>query len=232
MATSGRSVYKHAKQYAKELHMSAGRKPHTNKQEQHAFGLTILRSGHPEVRRLQHAGVQPSLHGQKIWRSSFLLMDYLHQRGINTPARVLDIGCGWSLPGIYCAKTFNAQVSGFDADAAVFPYLNLHAQLNGVRIHTRQLSFAQIHCHDLAPFDLIVGADICFWDELVNPLFDIVRHGIKAGVKEILLADPDRPPFDDLRARCQQACDTEVLDWEMSQPVAASGLILRIVGNL
>jgi len=86
--------------------------------------------------------------------------------------------------------------------------------------------------HDLAPFDLIVGADICFWDELVNPLFDIVRHAIHAGIKEILLADPNRPPVDDLCARCQQVCDTEVLDWEMSKPVATSGVILRIVGNL
>jgi predicted nicotinamide N-methyase len=212
--------------------MPASRKPHIKKQEYQAFGLTILRSGHPEVRRLQQQGVQPSLHGQKIWRASFLLMDYLHRRGTNAPTRVLDLGCGWGLAGIYCAKTFGAEVTGTDADAAVFPYLNLHAQLNGVCIHTRQLSFAQLHSHDLAPFDLIVGADICFWDELVDPLFDIVRYAIQARVKEILLADPSRPPFDDLCARCQQECDTEVLDWEMNKPVAASGVILRIVGNL
>jgi len=117
--------------------MLGGRKPYIKKQGRRAFGLTILRSGHPEVQRLQRQGVQPSLHGQKIWRVSFLLMDYLHQRGTNTPARVSDLGYGWELTGIYCAKTFDAEVPGIDADAAVFPYLNLHAQLNGGCIYMR-----------------------------------------------------------------------------------------------
>jgi predicted nicotinamide N-methyase len=171
------------------------------------------------------------LHGQKVWRASFLLMDYLHQRGLNTGAHVLDVGCGWGLVGIYCAKAFNAQVTGLDADAAVFPYLQLHAQLNGVHVATHQCTFEHFPPQDLAAFDLIVGADICFWDELVAPLYHLVRHGIKAGVTEILVADPDRPPFDELCAQCVQHCDAEVLDWEMTRPVATSGRILRVTSG-
>jgi cyclopropane fatty-acyl-phospholipid synthase-like methyltransferase len=51
---------------------------------------------------------------------------------------VLELGCGWGLVGIACAKTFQAQVTGLDADAAVFPYLQLHAARNGVRLAIRQ----------------------------------------------------------------------------------------------
>ena len=92
--------------------------------ERHVFGLTMLSSSHPEVRRLQHAAARPSLHGQKVWPTSFvLLLDYLQQRGVSPQARVLELGCGWGLVGIACAKTFQAQVTGLDADAAVFPYL-------------------------------------------------------------------------------------------------------------
>ena len=211
--------------------MPADRKRRTPPQERHAFGLTMLAPSHPEVRRLQHDAARPSLHGHKVWPTSFVLMDYLHQRGVPPRARVLDLGCGWGLVGIACAKTFQAQVTGLDADTAVFPYLQLHAQRNGVHIATRHGTFADLAPQDLAAFDLIVGADICFWEELVDPLYQLVRHGIAVGVAEILVADPGRPPFDELCARCVQQGDAEVLDWAMTTPVAESGRILRVVGT-
>jgi len=107
--------------------------------------------------------------------------------------------------GIACAKMFQAQVTGLDADAAVFPYLQLHAQRNGVDIATRQGTFADLAPQELAAFELIVGADI-------------------------LLADPGRPPFDELCARCLQHGDAEVLAWATTTPVRESGRILRVVG--
>ena len=55
---------------------------------------------------------------------------------------MLELGCGWGLVGMACAKTFQAQVTGLDADAAVFPYLQLHAQRNEVHMATRQGTFA------------------------------------------------------------------------------------------
>jgi predicted nicotinamide N-methyase len=208
--------------------MPAGQQRNKRKHESQIFGVTVLGAGHPEVRRLRQAAAQPALHGQRVWRASFLLMDYLHRRGLHTGARVLEIGCGWGLVGIYCAKTFQAQVTGLDADAAVFPYLQLHAQCNGVHLATRQCTFAELSAQDLAAFDLVVGADICFWDELVAPLYHLVQHGVKAGVAEILVADPDRPPFEDLCAQCGQHGNAEVLDWELTKPVATSGKILRV----
>jgi predicted nicotinamide N-methyase len=209
--------------------MPAGPKRRTPPQERHAFGLTMLAPSHPEVRRLQHDAVQPSLHGHKVWPSSLVLMDYLHQRGVPPRAHVLELGCGWGLVGIACAKLFQAQVTGLDADAAVFPYLQLHAQRNGVHIATRHGSFADLTPPDLAAFELIVGADICFWEDLVDPLYRLVRHGIAAGVAEILVADPGRPPFDELCARCLQQGDAEVLAWAMTTPVKESGRILRVI---
>jgi len=58
--------------------MPAGPQRRTPPQERHAFGLTILAPSHPEVRRLQHTAVRPSLHGQKIWPTSFVLLDYTY----------------------------------------------------------------------------------------------------------------------------------------------------------
>ena len=200
-------------------------------QERHAFGLTILSPSHPDVQRLQHDAAPPSLHGHKVWPTSFVLLDYLHQRGVAPQARVLDLGCGWGLVGIACAKTFQAQVTGLDADAAVFPYLQLHAQHNGVHLATRHGTFAELTPQDLAAFDLLVGADICFWEDLVEPLYQLIRHGVAAGVAEILVADPSRPPFDELCARCVAQGDAEVFTWTMTTPVADTGRILRVVGR-
>src|ERR671924_426021 len=210
--------------------MPAGPQRRTPPQERHAFGLTILSPSHPEVQCLQHAAAQPSLHGHKVWPTSFVLMDYLYQRGVSPQAPVLDLGCGWGLVGIACAKTFQAQVTGLDADAAVFPYLQLHAQRNGVHLATRHGTFADLTPQDLAAFDLLVGADICFWEELVDPLYQLMRHGVAAGVADILVADPGRPPFDELCARCLQHGDAEVLAWATTTPVRASSRILRVVG--
>jgi predicted nicotinamide N-methyase len=211
--------------------MPAGPQRRTPPQERHVFGLTILAPSHPEVRRLQHAAGQPALHGHKVWPTSWVLIDYLHQHGVPSRARVLELGCGWGLVGIYCAKMFHAQVTGLDADAAVFPYLQLHAQRNGVHLATRHGTFADLTPHELAAFDLIVGADICFWEELVDPLYQLVRHGVTVGVAKILVADPGRPPFDELCAQCLDQGEAAVLAWTMTTPVRESGRILRVTGT-
>ena len=66
-------------------------------QERQVFGLTILHPSHPEVQRLQHGTARPGLHGHKVWPASFVLLDYLHQRGVAPQARVL--GLLWLGPG-------------------------------------------------------------------------------------------------------------------------------------
>ena len=63
----------------------------------------------------------------------------------------------------------------------------------------------------------------------MDPLYQLVRHGVAAGVPEILVADPGRPPFDELCARCLPHGDAEVLTWALTTPVKESGRILRVV---
>src|SRR2546426_5447990 len=137
--------------------MPAGPKRRTPPQERQVYGLTMLHPSHPEVRRLQYDAARPSLHGHKVWPTSFVLMDYLQQRGVPPQARVLELGCGWGLVGIACAKTFQAQVTGLDADAAGFSYLQLHAQRNGGHLATRQGTLADLGAQGLAAVDLIRG---------------------------------------------------------------------------
>ena len=90
----------------------------TRTTERHAYGLTILKAAHPQVRQLKKRH-EPSIHGNKFWNASFLLMDYLGCQGLPEGVKVLEVGCGWGLAGIFCAKHFRAIVTGVDADASV-----------------------------------------------------------------------------------------------------------------
>ena len=198
------------------------------KNTRRAYGVTILTSQHKEIRRIKREEMAPSIHGNKFWGSSYLIMDYLSQQPPKSNSKVLELGCGWGLAGIHCAKKYNAEVTGIDADEAVFPYLHLHAEHNGVDITTKKQYFEKITTQQLSEFDLIIAADICFWDELANTVFNLIRRACKAGVGKIIIADPERPPFFDMAERCIDTFYAELEYRSVDEPRRASGGLLVI----
>ncbi|MEE2658656.1 MAG: methyltransferase domain-containing protein [Candidatus Latescibacterota bacterium] len=195
-----------------------------------AYGVTILKSNHKRIRALKKSH-EPDIHGNKLWNSSYLIMDYLKHQGLPVGSRVMEVGCGWGLLGIYCAKQFDAEVVGVDADPKVFPYLHLHAEANGVSLQTRKSRFEDLKKRHLADTKLVVGADICFWDEMVDPLYSMIRKAMRSGVEQIIIADPGRPPFDEVCEKAEKKFDAEVKEWEVKKPGKAQGWLL-IVGSL
>jgi predicted nicotinamide N-methyase len=194
-----------------------------------ALGLKILNSSHRDIKRLKQEGHVAELHGNKFWNSSFLLMNHLKRHPLKKHTRVLEIGCGWGLLGIFCARNFSARVTGVDADKNVFPFLNLHSELNGVKIETQQNSFEHLTKDWLSNFDVILGSDICFWDDMSIILFNLIRRALKAGVKQIIISDPCRAPFTELANRCHEKLpDAHTVSRRMSRPVRASGELLII----
>jgi len=202
----------------------------TIRNQRTAFGLKILNSNHKEIRRLKRAGYVADIHGNKFWNSSFLIMDYLKKHPLKKNLKVLEIGCGWGLLGIYCARQFDAQVTGIDADENVLPYMQLHAEQNGVCIEGKKMTFQQLTTAKLQDFDIIVGADICFWEEMSGMLLNLIKRAKKAGVSQVIIADPCRSPFTDLAQRCQKIYGEQAQiegKW-LKRPVNASGEILVV----
>ena len=195
-----------------------------------AYGLKILNGRHAEIRRLKREGYQAEIHGNKFWNSSFLVMNYLKKHPLKKKARVLEIGCGWGLLGLYCAKNFDARVTGIDADANVLPYLELHASINGLKMKGEKKTFKQLSTDYLGNFDVVLGADICFWDEMTGELSNLINRSRKAGVSTVMIADPCRPPFNDLVDRMQRKYgdDAQVEEVFLKRPVNASGEILSV----
>lgn len=195
-----------------------------------AFGLKILNANHKEIRRLKREGHQAELHGNKFWNSSFLIMDYLKKNPLKKKTRVLEIGCGWGLLGLYCAKNFGCKVTGIDADGNVLPFLQLHADINGVKMTGEKKTFQRLTVDYLNAYDLILGADICYWDDMTGILANLIARSKRAGVRQVLIADPCRPPFTDLAELCSKKYEqVELKETSLSRPVKASGEIL-IVG--
>ncbi|MFQ5616261.1 MAG: methyltransferase [Anaerolineales bacterium] len=197
------------------------------KTEIKSYGVRALLSRHPEIRKLKQ--VYPSsVHGNKIWASSWLLMDYFKHQGLGQSARVMEIGCGWGLTGIYCAKNHGAIVTGLDTDPDVFPYLQLHADLNKVQVTTLRRSFEKIKKGELEKVDVLIGADICFWDSMIDSLTKLLRRAIRSQVPLILIADPGREPFDKMSDYFVTRQKGEVLDWRVKRPRNIQGRILKI----
>lgn len=195
--------------------------------EINAYGIRVLLSRHPRIRKLKRENI-PIMHGNKFWTSSWLLMDYFKKNGLQKGSRIMEIGCGWGLAGIYCAKEHRAIVTGTDIDPDVFPFLNLHAELNRVKIDALKKSFDNITKELLEGTDIMIGADICFWDDMVQHLRRLIKRALRSGTKLILIADPVRSPFEKLGEFCIERLGGEVLDWSVNRPRHIQGQILKI----
>ncbi|WP_019602337.1 class I SAM-dependent methyltransferase [Teredinibacter turnerae] len=206
------------------------------KYERQAYGLKIQQNSHPDIKRIRKATGVPNIHGNKVWKSSLLVMDYLKEyppqiTRNKKKLKVLEIGCGWGLSGIYCAKVFDAKVTGLDADETVFPYMEHHAIINDVDVATWKCRYEKVRKADLEAFDLVIGADICFWDEMVDPLYNLVRRASKVPGLRVVLADPGRPTFTAMAEKCSAKLGAFLEPWSVPHPENASGWIMDLDPN-
>jgi len=195
--------------------------------ETFAYGIYALYARHHAIRLLKRT--HPTMyHGFRVWPSSWLLMDFLKHRGMPTDSHVLDVGCGWGLGGIYCAKNHHATVTGVDIDSEVFPYLRLHAQINEVEIHTMERRLEDLTISQLKVFNILIGSDICFWDTMVESLTGLINRALEAGVQSVYITDPGRPTFKQLARSFVKKGKGEILNWAVNTPKESRGQILKI----
>lgn len=193
-------------------------------------GVVMPTSSHKVIRQVKRAGHEPSIHGTKLWKSSCLIIDYLHNNPPEHSGTVLDAGCGWGVTGIWCAKKLRSSVISMDADPAVFPYLNAVAALNKVTTTPMVNRFELLKKSHLKGVDMLLGGDICFWDELVKPVGKMIDRALTAGVKQVIIADPERPTFHEMAEKAISKHGGELVNWSTSGKVKASGALL-IVNN-
>lgn len=193
----------------------------------YAYGIFLLDNKHRLIKALKKR-YQPSIHGHRTWGSSFVLMDYLSHHGLRRGSNVMEVGCGWAGASIYCAKKFKANVTGVDLDPAVFPYVDVLAELNDVKIKHLQADFTKVKKADLADQRYIIGSDICFWDSLVKPLGRMVNRAFSAGVERVIVTDPGRPTFYEFCDAMANKHDAKLQEWYAIEPERFEGEVLDI----
>ncbi|MFH1351218.1 MAG: methyltransferase domain-containing protein [Pseudomonadota bacterium] len=192
-----------------------------------AYGIRALCARHREIRKLKRSH-SPSFQGFRVWPSSWLLMDFFKHRGLREGSRIVEVGCGWGLAGIYCAKNHGAVVTGVDIDSEVFPYLRLHAEINEVDIATIKKGIDGLTGKYLEDFDCLIGADICFWDNMVDSLKGLIHRAFGAGIQSVIITDPGRSPFEQMGRYFVEKWGGEVKNWGVDHPHRIQGRILKI----
>ena len=192
-----------------------------------AYGVYLLQGQHPLVRRLKRI-YEPSVHGHKMWNSSFLVMDYLQHYPPSPSAKVIEIGCGWGPASVFCAKEFQADVTGVDTDRDVFPFLDVIAALNDEQIRPLRKRFEDLTTTQLGTQELLIGADICFWDSMIKPLRNLIGRALKGGTKRVIIADPGRPTFYELADLCSKRWRDNLQAWYSTEPSKSTGEILEV----
>ncbi len=201
------------------------KKPRT---ERRFRGVVMPTASHPDIRLVKRNGNYPSIHGNKLWKSSCLLIDYLKKNPPEHCRSVIDVGCGWGISGIWCARHFGSEVTSMDADPDVFPFLEATAKINKVETDHLVSRFEKLKTKQLQQHDMLIAADICFWDELVNPVYNMVNRAVKAGVKHILIADPERSTFFEMAEKCVDKHCADIVEWQTRSPIKARGAIMVI----
>lgn len=157
-------------------------------------------------------------------------MDYLERHPPKNKASVLDVGCGWGPVSVFATVQLRAKVTAVDSDSNVFPFLDLLAALNDVKVEKLNQTFDQIKRPLLATQDLVVGSDICYWDEHVKVLFNLVNRAITGGVPRVVISDPGRASFYRFVELCdkKKKWDSKLFRWFSLEPTRATGEILDI----
>ena len=114
---------------------------------------------------------------------------------LNPSTSVVDVGCGWGLSGIWCRKHADCDVLSVDADPDVFPYLNLISELNQTQTSHRVARFEELTVGELGNYDYLIGADICFWESMIDPVSRLIDTALKAEMRGIVIAGPGAPPI-------------------------------------
>lgn len=193
----------------------------------YAYGLFLLKKKHRLIKALNKR-YKPSVHGDRTWESAFVMMDYLSHNPIKKNSTFMEIGCGWGGVAIFAGHHFNAKVTAVDLDPAVFPYLNVLAEINSVEVRKRCRDFTKMPGNLLGEQNVIVGSDVCFWDSLVDPLVKMTWRALKNGTKRVVIADPGRPTFYEFCDKVGAKSRVSLQEWYCIEPDRHIGEVVEV----
>ena len=132
----------------------------------------------------------------QLWPSGTALAQAVAVRWLGG-MRAVEVGCGLGLAALGAALA-GARVLATDWSPDALALLEANVAANGLPVETACVDWtAPGPLLERAPFDLVLAADVLYERRAVAPLADLLpRLG-----REVLLADPGRPPLAEFLAR-------------------------------
>ncbi|KAJ1292125.1 hypothetical protein BS78_02G368500 [Paspalum vaginatum] len=169
-----------------------------------SYEMTTFTYGSHELRLLclRAASTDFDLTGQLVWPGAVLMNNYLSQHPETVKGcSVIELGSGVGITGILCSR-FCKEVVLTDHNDEVLEIIKKNIELQSCSENTQAVLTAKKlewgdsdHISSIIEehpggFDLILGADICFQQSSISPLFDTVERiiRIKAGKCRFALA--------------------------------------------
>jgi predicted nicotinamide N-methyase len=116
----------------------------------------------------------------KIWEASIVLADHMIQLGLDKDKKILEIGAGMGLTGLFLgALGYGVTITDYEDEALQLLRLNAaHNNLAGV--HVRKLDWTK---PDLTEkYDVILGSELVYKETFIDPLINLFRaHLADAG---------------------------------------------------
>ena len=167
-------------------------------QPQRQNEVVVEVGGRPWRLHLQLEADAGELYWNRLWPASVGLAEFLVQSvGPSALAgkRILELGCGTALVGIVAAQ-LGAEVVCSDIAPEALRLAERNAEANDVELAgTLQVDWCAPPA--MERFDCVVGADVLYFEELVEPLTRTILAAVAPGGR-ILLSDAIRSPFNAL----------------------------------
>jgi len=184
------------------------------------FNIKIPTSTDKEIRKIKRKHEAPTLHGNKVWDSTLLMMDFLSRYNLSKHESALDIGCGWGVLMTYMQRQ-GMDVVGIEKDTNVQPFVEAVAKMNKQSLDVFYEDYLDIPNHGWKHPHLITGCDICYWEEHIDNLLNMVKHATGT----ILIADQGRDTFWKL---CKKV-NGNIHDMTIKTPKKVHGYVLEIM---
>ncbi len=129
----------------------------------------------------------------KIWPASLPLAMYMQRQAPRAGDRVLEIGAGLGVAGMFAAQRgFSVVVSDNNPDALLFARINALQNNLGQSVEVRFLDVVTDHVQ--GRYSHIIASELLYREVLYTPLLRFLReHSSSGGVREIVLtADAGR----------------------------------------
>lgn len=167
----------------------------------------------------------------KVWRASFLLVDYLAQQSISKSEKVHELGCGWGAASSFVQRQFQAHVEASDADVNVEPFLSLLNKANNSDVAFVQASFKQLASLQEYSWDIFIGADICYSETAKNELVELISKFLQQSGRQVILSDIGRSYFMELVEELtkQERLKLSLVKRCLTIPVQVDGYILHLM---